>query len=160
MNKKEIASYIIIDSATFIKKTVKKGTSFSIKFFGLIACISSTILIGDTIINNNIYDKHNISSIDLLQNNNQLIIEKPINVLPIVQEDEHSISNLNLRHSYVPIVAEFSEKNSYNNITMEELSSLNNNLKEQYKNICDTGIVSRLICIKYNKYEEIKNLKS
>lgn len=159
MNKKEIASYIVIDSANFVKKTVTKSTFFTLKFLSIGAVIASTILFGDSVIHKQIYEKHNISSFDLIKNNNVFIIEKPINAVYSFDTDMDNKNTTSLRHSYVPIIAEFSNQNTYNRLTEQEQYSLNNNLIEQYESICESGIISRLVCFKYNKYEEIKKLK-
>lgn len=158
MNKKEVATYMIIDSAVFIKKTFKKTSVWSAKYLGITLLISASILVGDSMVNKKPYEQHKISALDLFVDNNQFTIEKPINTAIMFEDENNNKSLPTLRHSYVPIVAEFSEKNIYNELSSEEIKSLNNSLVTQYSNVCNTGIISRLICLKYDKYEEIQNL--
>lgn len=158
MQNKEIITYMIVDTAQFTKKVVKKTTKFSFLCLIALGVVSAAALGTDYMIHKNVYQQNNIFLTDLVNDNNRFNIDLQSSVHLDNIQDSNSENNPKT-YLYVPFTHEF--ELNFEQKNLEYLAIKNNQLNQlnKYKDICNLGIISELICFKYNKIKEINTLK-
>lgn len=161
MKKLEVASYIMLDTFDFTKKSIKKGSKFSLKWLALGIFSSVSLLSIDYVIHADIYLQNNIQPINLILNNNQFNTHFLHNNVSLNNNQDYILEDQKMKskqhNTYTPIVSEFYSPYSDKPLISESaIEETNNNLSSYYKGVCDTGIISRLICTKYNTYKLLK----